>query len=419
MKVEEFEAHPLWSTLSQLQGDLNPEVVIEDEGDRLALRRVHTVVEYVDTLRDVSPELVEPEGLANLYTYVQQIQNHLRNYDADPVANQPHLPAAAAVVPEIMSVVRNQFPSPTPDEVTRAAKAAATRYKNSLDEQVKLLIAQVGDLRAAVDHEQAKRAEEATAATARVAALEAQIAASAAEAETQAARLTAQIDAQAATFTTEAAARAAEFAAAQKALNAAEAERLTAVSEDASTKLSEVDAKAKTALKKVTDYEAQAAALVDTTSRHAIAGDYGTWAARQGKAGFLWTLAAVALGVLTMVGMVVAIKFGDTKSIEFTVYKTTISAVGLILAGYAAKQASEHRREERIAKRLALDLAALEPFLEHVTDPEALRTEIAKRVFVPQTEAGSAQETHLRTRRGALSIRELTALLAELKKPLG
>jgi hypothetical protein len=38
----------------------------------------------------------------------------------------------------------------------------------------------------------------------------------------------------------------------------------------------------------------------------------------------------------------------------------------------AILQAAEHRREERTAKRLALDLAVLEPFLEQVRDPGPL-----------------------------------------------
>lgn len=82
------------------------------------------------------------------------------------------------------------------------------------------------------------------------------------------------------------------------------------------------------------------------------------------------------------------------------------------MAGYAARQASEHRREERAAKKLALDLAALGPFLEHVTDAEPLRQAVAMRVFAPEPgEIAGDGHSHLRIRGRSMTIADVIELI--------
>lgn len=417
MNVEEFEAHPVWTTLDALQAEVDKDLDPQNDEERYAVRRLHAVVEYVDSLRQVDALLLEGQGPSDLNTNLTQVVNHVRNYVANPEANRAHLTAAAGAVQNVMIAARQGFPAPSADEASRATKAAATRYKNSLDGEVERLQEQIQDLRRQLADEQAKRQTAETEATERLSELQTKIATGEQQVDTLTAKLNKQIDDQRTAFEAEAAQRSTAFKQSEQVRETAEEERVEAAAEETRAALGKQEQDAQTVLEKLSDYQDQAAALVDTTSRHAIAGDYGTWASHQARAAFWWTVATVVIGLGTVLGLILAIHSVSKDSIQFTVYKTSISVVGLIVAGYAARQASEHRKEERTAKRLALDLAALEPFLGNVEDPEALRTEIARRVFVPQESTGVDGDTTLRTRRGALSIRELTDLIAAFRQP--
>lgn len=75
-------------------------------------------------------------------------------------------------------------------------------------------------------------------------------------------------------------------------------------------------------------------------------------------------------------------------TVQFVIYKVSIGLLAATVAGYAAKQASEHRVQERRFKRLALDVAALEPFLATLEDATTIRDEFAKRAFAPENAPG-------------------------------
>lgn len=240
------------------------------------------------------------------------------------------------------------------------------------------------------------------------------------------ASLQAQIDQQRTAFEADTAARASEFKAHQEAAAEADSARVTAAEEAEEERIAAAveadkaareatDTAAKELLTLMETYRDQAKTLADMTSRHAVAGEYGQWAAHQAKAAFRWTLLAVVIGIGTVLGLVIAISSASNDTLQFTLYKTSISIVGLIVAGYAARQASEHRREERTAKRLALDLAALGPFLEQVSDGEQLRLEVAKRVFAPaQAHGEDGDALRLRIGRGhgsTLSLADLAELV--------
>lgn len=417
MKSEEYEAQAAWTTLDTLQGLLNKDLRPENEDERYAVRRIHSVVEFLDSLREADPVLVEPGALSDLNNHLTQIVNHLNTYVPAMDANKAHLIAAAGQVPNIMVTARQHFPVSVPDEANRAAKAASTRYKNALDGEVERLVAVVNDLTAQLAKASAQREVDQTSAEESLAELKTQIADAGTEVGTLTTRLQKQIDTQRTSFEDEATQRAAAFKETEQVREAAEAERVKAAVATADQARKQQESAAQALVERLETYKTQAASLVDTTSRHAIAGEYGTWSSHQAKSAFWWTIVAVLIGLSTVAGLIYAIGSAADDSIQFTVYKTSISIIGLIVAGYAARQAAEHRREERTAKRLALDLAALEPFLEQVTDPGELRTEIARRVFAPERNSAADGETHLKAGKGSLTIAELVQLLSVVKSP--
>ena len=412
MNGEQFEAHPVWQSLAGFQSEIERDFEPTNQEERDAVRRLHAAAEFVDNLRDIDPALVEPQPMNDLHTYVEQIRNQVV---AIP-GNRANLTSAAGVVTSIMATTRAHFPPPTADSATRAAKAAATRYKNSLDAEVETLRKANESLQGQLtEAEEARTAAEA-AATERLEELKAAITEHETTVGTLTTTLQAQIDGQRTTFTAEAQQRETAFKEAERLRGEAGDASILAVEEAAANARTEQQGAAAAVLAQLEAYQEQAAALVDTTSRHAIAGDYTTWAAKQGRAALTWTIAALGLGIATVAVLIYALRDASDDSVQFTVYKTSISIVGLILAGYAARQASEHRHQERTAKRLSLDLAALEPFLAHVENAETLRTAVATRVFAPAAPEATDGNASLRTRRGGhMTIQELTALVTALR----
>lgn len=435
MQREQYAAHAVWTTLAAVQnlleGDLHP----WDDASRYDTQRVHAIAEFVDGLRDSEAVLVEPQALNELQTHLQSLLNSLTAYVGDPQANQAHLQAAASNVPNLLQVGRSYFLFDLPGDPGRQVKAAATRYKNSLDAEVERLVSQITDLQTELATAKEERDQSDLAASQRLDQLTQTIQTRGTDIDALEVKLQAQIDEQRTAFETDTAARSSAFkksqqtaadeesarvAAANKAEQArieaateAEDERLAAAAEAEAEARAANDAAAKELLAALETYRDQAKTLADMTSRHAVAGEYGKWAAHQATAAFRWTLLAVTIGIGTVVGLVVAISSATNDTLQFTLYKTSISIVGLIVAGYAARQASEHRREERTAKRLALDLAALGPFLEQVTDGEELRLEVAKRVFAPdQIHSEDGEGARFRLRGGStLSMADLVELL--------
>lgn len=425
VKTEEFKSHVVWNTLADLQSRVEGDLHLRDAEDRYHAQRIHSVAEYVDALRDSDPVLLEPQFMQDLYAHLQQILNALDAYLKNPDAQQ-YLASAASSVANVTAVVRQHVVPFSPDEAHRAAKAASTRYRNSLDAEVERLKGEVDAMRVGLAKEKTEREQEARAVAAqqqaaedasseRLAVLSETIAERERRIEALELKLSAQIDQQRNAFEVEAASRAAAFKESETLREDSESERLEAAKESSKTAREAQDHAAQKLMDALETYKSQAAALVDTTSRHAIAGDYGTWASNQATAAFRWTVVTVVIGIATVAGLIYAVGSAANDSIQFTVYKTSISVIGLIVAGYCARQAAEHRKEERTAKRLALDLAALEPFLEQIDDPKELREEIARRVFVPERQSGGEGEGSVRTKRGSMSITEVTELLTAVR----
>lgn len=388
MKTTDFEAAPMWSTLNALTESVSHDLGADTEEERDAVARLRAAVEYVDAFRSCDPRLVEPQGPADVYQHLTAAQNSLAQYQDDREANRAHLAASATNIPYLMEALRNYFPFPGADMATQATKAAATRFRHALEEQVDTLTATIGELQEQLHHEQAAHQEaQANAATkldelmAQIATGEGAIAAAGNAFEIQTAE-------QQATFTDEVASRRNSFREAESERSTAQEGRMVALETRAAEARSAETAAAEDVLTQLREYEDQAKAVIDSTSRHAVSGEYGTWSAHQARAAFWWTIAAVLIGAGTVLGLIIALSSAKDDTVQFVIYKVSIGLLAAAVAGYAAKQASEHRVQERRFKRLALDVAALEPFLATLDDATAIRDEFAKRVFAPDEASG-------------------------------
>ena len=430
MQPEQYETHAVWTTLTNIQGLLAEDLKPWDDGARYEVRRLHAVAEFLDALRESDPVLIEPPALQELHGHVQSLYNALAQYVNDPDAQRAHLPTATSHIPGILNVGRSHFLFVVPDEAGRAVKGAATRYRNSLDSEADRYKKQIDALTVELDEAKATRAQDHEAAAQRLEELNQTIQSRGTDIEALRVTLQGQIDEQRTAFEGDSQSRVASFknaleshskaeAARVEAANTAEEQRLFELmeaEEDRLRTLAESDAlvrkeredQAGELIAALEEYRNQAKTLADTTGRHAVTGEYGSWAGRQARAALIWTVTAVVIGLGTVGVLLYAVGSAGDDTIQFTLYKSSISLIGLIVAGYAARQASEHRREERTAKRLALDLAALPPFLENVADAEPLRQAVAMRVFAPEGEKGAQDDG------GRIRIKGRSMTLAEI-----
>lgn len=126
--------------------------------------------------------------------------------------------------------------------------------------------------------------------------------------------------------------------------------------------------------------------ILQIVSEDALIADYSKNASKERRAAFWLRFVAILLlisaaGVAAhLAGQVGASNFSWKQLVAKLFVTITLSGV----AGYCAQQSSEHRRAQRAAERMSLQLAAIKPYLEDITDKEKrdeLLLEIARRLF--------------------------------------
>lgn len=405
MNQEAFDEHALWATVDSLKEMLGGDLAGEVEEGRDEIRLIHSAVQYIDSLRETDPSLVDDELLTPIDNDLTQGREFLNNYISDREANAAVLTTSVvtAMASARNSAIRN-IPAPASEGATRAAQEATRRYSDAADAEIATLRQQIEGLKARLGELDEQRVADAETAQQSLAGLQEKITEGDQQVATQTTQLQEQIETQRASFDESTKELATTFKASEETRDTAAEEQRKLQAEQATELIEELQ-----------KYRGQAKDLLDSTSRDVISGDYRGWAQKQASAAFGWTVTTVILGLITVAALVVVVLTAEDDSVQFLLSKSSVGIIGLILAGYAARQAAEHRHEERTANRLALDLAALEPFLEHVENPEALRSEIAKRVFVP--EQGTGDEPKLSFGRRGMSLAELAEFVKVIRTP--
>jgi len=126
--------------------------------------------------------------------------------------------------------------------------------------------------------------------------------------------------------------------------------------------------------------------LIDRVTLAGTAGGFGDEAHQQKAEADKWRGRAIALGVIAaFAGLGIAI-YAIVDEIQTPLIGAALILIGL--AGYAAKQSSEHREREVRARRLEIEMAAFGPYMEAVKDltkEQEARMEFMKRVFVGES----------------------------------
>jgi len=188
-------------------------------------------------------------------------------------------------------------------------------------------------------------------------------------------RLDSVVEQQQQTFLQSESIRAKDFADSLTKISTDFQERLAKLVIDTDAKLQEVEMRGETAISGLEGYHEEARNIVAIRAAAGVVGSYVNVAKEQLKQANLWRW--IALGLLiavfaSVVATAVLSPLGrdDVSVQEFVEYGVTRVPIVLALAGlwgYAAGEASKHRRREANAERLATELTSFRPFLAELS----------------------------------------------------
>lgn len=126
--------------------------------------------------------------------------------------------------------------------------------------------------------------------------------------------------------------------------------------------------------------------IYNIVGKTALLGSYATNAERERTEAAKWRRVAIAAAVVAIViGLWAAIVAADAGSDwDMLVAKVVLGSGVAAVAAYAARQSAEHRNTQRDAEHVAVQLAAIKPYLNDLEDPterDKLLIEVAQRLF--------------------------------------
>ena len=158
--------------------------------------------------------------------------------------------------------------------------------------------------------------------------------------------------------------------------------------------------------------------ILGIVSEEALVGAYSKNAAEEKEQADRWRWIAIAL-VLASVAIgvwIVASSADDGTDWDQFAAKTVLALPIAAAAAYAAKQSGEHRHVQREGEHMALQLAALGPYLNDLAGPDSrdeLLSDIARKIFgQPRRDGGAGSDSG----DAPTTISQMTSFIEELGK---
>lgn len=346
LEKAEFDAHPLWDVekrISPLLRETESALEADALGDAQVLQSIRMALADVRAIGHIELWRISSTAasMEQLYAALNEVERIVNALKASPAASLK--PSLVNVLDQLV-LTTNAFPLYT------VRGEAASETAQALKDQRTFLDETVTDFRQDIE----KARVELTSLSGEIEAKKSQIAA-------QVSRLDSILNEQSSTF----------------------ADKLSGWKNDSDVGAASLVESGQKYLDALTEMESQSRNLVDATSRHTITAQYGDYAKRQESAASFWSLGAVVAAVGAFAYLAFLLAFVHDVSVPETVLKATISSLVVVGAGYMGHEAAGHRRESRDARRLQLDLNALDPFLTKLDEREAndLRREFAQKIF--------------------------------------
>ncbi|MFE4073404.1 hypothetical protein [Peribacillus sp. YIM B13477] len=128
----------------------------------------------------------------------------------------------------------------------------------------------------------------------------------------------------------------------------------------------------------------EAEKIVGIISMKGLAQGYQKIANDEGKKAFWWNIGSIISMVAVIVfGVIFLLMHKGTLEWTALVSRIVLTGVGITLFTYCAKQATNHRNEERRNRKIELELASLDPYLKDLEEQEQkkVKQELVSKYF--------------------------------------
>jgi hypothetical protein len=202
-----------------------------------------------------------------------------------------------------------------------------------------------------------------------------------------------------------------------------EAERNESIKEEISKIKASYEAEAKVSVELIQSKLEEAQNLVYLLSGSSMAGGYATAAQSEKadadtfrKAAFVYITIAVGALFLILAGELI---FGSVKfGLEYVLSRISLVLLFLLPAAYAFSESSKHRKNCDTYARLSFELAAINPYLDAITDfkmANEARVNAAKKYFGGQEEKDTSEESMISLNTFKEAVEPLVKLLKAIK----
>lgn len=381
----QYEDHGVWVLLGQISETLHDaDLATDDETEADKVEIIETSIATLKMHSSYSSPIITSPILDELQNHLMTVHQRLAEWKANNYATAHLDNAVVAVAPAVKMVMG--WPN-SKDKYLRGAIQASeafqedsrqsmTELERRTDElitefraQVDTLTGELTEVRAAVDRA-------ASHVDTSVTSFDTSYTEAAARVNTQVERLDSALNSLQETFAKSEESRTKQFA-----------DSLAEIEENADENLKAQLTAAEEHVEKIRDYEKQVEKLVNAVGLTGTATEYGTYANQQQRAANSWRWIASAAFAASFVALVITLIVEpvtrDTPW-QFVAIRLGISVALLAFGAYAARESTQHRREERSAKDKQLDLAALDPFIVTLDEDERkrIKADAAKRLFV-------------------------------------
>lgn len=135
--------------------------------------------------------------------------------------------------------------------------------------------------------------------------------------------------------------------------------------------IEDLKSKVQTELDQIKEMNKEAEKVLGLMSMKGLAKGYQKIANDESKKAFIWNAISI-LSLMTIIGFGYDYIINHEGTISWTslISRVVLTGVGLTLFTYCAKQATNHRNEERRNRKIELELASLDPYLKDLDTEE-------------------------------------------------
>lgn len=329
--VENFEKHAVWKTLEEVRAKLEEYELPVEEGDRDTVEYVTSVVERIGTYRkDADPVAFTVGMLEEVNGALRNLVNEYSDWRAGGPTENTSVDTATADVVDVLA----KWPSLSPKQTEAAAKKAATALSAATTEALDAVATKRNEMDAALVALQA---------------------------------------------------RADELAQQLEAVQNETGGQLASSQQSWADAMDAKKAEADATIDELKDLRQQALNMVHETTAATVGAEYVTYSAEKQTLAQRYDIAAALFGVLGLASLgVYLFEHGQTDtSFSLALTRLGITVGALVIGGLLATRGNDQHKEAKAARRTALALSRIGPFVANLPKDarDVLTIETADRIF--------------------------------------